>query len=43
MAARHLSEPAAHRWLQRQAMAGGRKLADVAGDVVSGKEAGGAR
>jgi response regulator NasT len=39
IASRRLTETEAHRWLQRRAMAGGRRLADVAGDLVSGKEA----
>jgi two-component system, response regulator / RNA-binding antiterminator len=33
---RHLSEPDAYRWLRRQAMRGGRRIIDVATDVVQG-------
>ncbi len=31
---RQLAEPEAHRWLQRQAMAAQRRMADVATDVL---------
>ena len=34
-----LAEPDAHRWLQRRAMAGGRKLVDVAEQVIRESEA----
>ena len=36
MVQRRLPEPDAHRWLQRHAMAGGRRLVDVARDLVQG-------
>ena len=36
---RRLTETEAHRWLQRRAMAGGRRLADVAQDLIQGREA----
>ena len=36
---RRLTETEAHRWLQRRAMAGGRRLADVAEELVQGREA----
>ncbi len=37
MRARKLSEPEAHRWLQRQAMARGRRLVEVAQAVIDGE------
>lgn len=36
---RKLAEPEAHRWLQRRAMAGGRKLVDVAEQIIRESEA----
>ena len=36
---RRLAEPEAHRWLQRRAMAGGRRLVDVAEQVIRDHEA----
>ncbi len=33
-----IGEPGAHRWLQRRAMAGGRRLADVAEELLRGRE-----
>jgi response regulator NasT len=41
MRVRKLSEPEAHRWLQRQAMARGRRMVEVAQAVIDGE--GGAR
>jgi response regulator NasT len=34
MTERRMSEPAAHRWLQREAMARGQRLAVVAAEVL---------
>lgn len=36
MRTRRLTEPDAHRYLQRQAMARGRRLADIASEILSG-------
>lgn len=35
---RRLDEPEAYRWLRRQAMAGGRRIVDIARDVVRKKQ-----
>lgn len=35
---RRLNEPDAYRWLRRQAMSRGRRIADVASEIVRGKE-----
>lgn len=35
MRERRLTEPQAYRWLQRRAMAGGRRIADIAGEIVT--------
>ena len=37
---RQITEPEAHRWLQRRAMAGGRRLVDVAEQTIRDSEVG---
>lgn len=38
MKRRRMSEPEAHRWLQRRAMAAGRRIAEIAGEVLEDAE-----
>ncbi len=40
MRTRRISEPEAYRWMQRQAMDRGRRIADIAADVLGGSDGG---